>query len=145
MQPTRLETFHQSHVVVVVDVVVVRRDRVGVETWLSQLVQRTRLGTFRQSQVVVVVDVAVVVVVVFVGAYSPVTDNHARELRGSTPRDDVGLMDPVIAHSDPLLDVAGTGAGEGRAFWATLSLHSVLMLSLTEVPSPHRAKVPLVP
>ena len=44
----------------VVDVVVVRRDRVGVATWLSQLVQRTRLETFRQSRVVVIVDVVVV-------------------------------------------------------------------------------------
>ena len=44
----------------VVDVVVVRRDRVGVATWLLQLVQRTRLETFRQSRVVVIVDVVVV-------------------------------------------------------------------------------------
>ena len=60
VQRTRLETFRQSRVVVVVDVVVVRRDRVGVATWLSQLVQRTRLETFRQSRVVVIVDVVVV-------------------------------------------------------------------------------------
>ena len=60
MQRTRLETFRQSRVVVVVDVVVVRRDRVGVATWLSQLVQRTRLETFRQSRVVAIVDVVVV-------------------------------------------------------------------------------------
>ena len=60
MQRTRLETFRQSRVVVVVDVVVVRRDRVDVATWLSQLAQRTRLEIFRQSRVVVIVDVVVV-------------------------------------------------------------------------------------
>ena len=65
------------------------------------MVQRTRLKTFRQSRVVVVVDVVVVVVVVFVGAYSFVTGNRARQLHGSTPRDDVGPMDPVVAHSGP--------------------------------------------
>ena len=84
-------------VVVVVDVVVIRRVRVGVETWLSQLVQRTRLETFRQSRVVVIVDVVVVVVVVFVGAYAPVTGNRVRQLRGSTPRDDVGPINSFVA------------------------------------------------
>ena len=42
--------------------------------------QRTRLETFRQSRVVVDVNVVVVVVVVFVGAYSLVTANRARQL-----------------------------------------------------------------
>ena len=60
MQPTRLKTFRQSHVVVVVHVVVIRRVRVGIDTWLSQLVQRTRLETFRQGRVVVVVDIVVI-------------------------------------------------------------------------------------
>ena len=68
MKRTRLETFRQSRVVVVVDIVVIRRVRVGAETWLSQLVQRTRLETFRHSRVVVTVDVVVVVAVAFVGA-----------------------------------------------------------------------------
>ena len=90
MERTWLETFRKSRVVVVVDVVVIRRVRVGVETSLSQLVQRTRLEAFRRSRVVVIIDVVVVIVVVFVGAYSPVTGNRARQLRGSTPRDDVG-------------------------------------------------------
>ena len=58
--PTRLETLHQSRVVVVVDVVVVQRVRVGVEIWFSQLVKRTRLEIFRQSRVVVIVDIVVV-------------------------------------------------------------------------------------
>ena len=78
----------------------IRRVRVGVETQLLQLVQCTRLKTFRQSRVVVVVDVVVVGVVVL-GAYSPVTGNRARQLRGSTPRDDVGPISPVFAHSRP--------------------------------------------
>ena len=60
MERTRLETFRQSPVVVVVDVVIVQCVRVGVETKLSQLVQRTRLETFSQSRVVVVDDVVVV-------------------------------------------------------------------------------------
>ena len=60
MQRTRLETFRQSHVVVVIDVVKVRRDRVGVETELSQLAQRTRLEMSRQSCVVVVINVVVI-------------------------------------------------------------------------------------
>ena len=60
MQRTRLETFRQSRVVVAVDVVVVRRDRVGVATWLPQLVQRARLETFRQSRVFIIADVVVV-------------------------------------------------------------------------------------
>ena len=60
MQRTWLETLRQSRVVVVVDVVVVQRVRVGVETQLSQFVQRTRLETFRQSRVVVVVDFIVI-------------------------------------------------------------------------------------
>ena len=101
VQRTRLETFHQNRVAVVVDVIVVRRDRVGVETQLSQLVQRTRLETFRQSHVVVVVDDVVVDVVVFVGAYSPVTGNRARQLRGTTPRGDIGLKNPVVVHNGP--------------------------------------------
>ena len=100
MQRTRPETFRQSRVVVVVDVVVVRRVRVGVETWLSELVQRARLETFRQSHVVVIVDVDVVVVVVFVGVYSPVTGSRARQLRGSTPCDDVGPTN-IVAYSGP--------------------------------------------
>ena len=54
---------------------------------------------------VVVVDV-VVVVVVFVGMYSLVTGIRARQLRGSTLRDDVGPMDPVVAYSAPVLAVA---------------------------------------
>ena len=101
MQRTRLKTFRQSRVVVVVDVVVIRRVRVGVETWLSQIVQRTRPETFHQSRVVVIVDVVVVVAVVYVGAYSPVTGNRTRQLRGSTPRDDVGPMNPVVVYSGP--------------------------------------------
>ena len=87
--------------VVVVDVVVVRRVRVGVETWLLQLMRRTQLDTFRQSREVLVVDAVVVRRVVFVGAYSPVTSNCTRLLRGSTPRDDVGPMSPVVACSGP--------------------------------------------
>ena len=62
--------------------------------------QRTRLETFRQSRVVVVVDVVVVIAVV-VGAYSPVTGSRARQLRGSTPRYEVGPINPVVAHSGP--------------------------------------------
>ena len=46
--------------VVAIDVVKVRRDRVGVETELSQLVRRTRLEMSRQSCVVVFVNVVVV-------------------------------------------------------------------------------------
>ena len=72
----------------------IQRFRVGVETYLSQLVQRTRLEMFRQSRVVVVV-------VVVVGTYSPVKGNHPRQPRGSTPRDEVGPMNPVVAHSGP--------------------------------------------
>ena len=60
MQRTRLKTFRQSRVVVVVDVVAVRRVRVGVESWLSQFVHCTRLETFRQSREVFIVDVVVV-------------------------------------------------------------------------------------
>ena len=60
MQRTRLKTFRQSHVVIVVDIVAVQRVRVGVKSWLLQLVHRTRLETFRQSRVVVIVDVVVV-------------------------------------------------------------------------------------
>ena len=63
--------------------------------------QRTRLETFLNSRVVVRVDVAAVIVVVSVGAYSPVTGNRARQLCGSTPRDDVEPMNPVVAHSGP--------------------------------------------
>ena len=81
------------------DAVVVRRVRVGVETWLSQLAQCTRLETFRQGRVVVAVDVVVVIVVVFVGACSPVTVNRARQPHDSTPREDVGPMNPVAANS----------------------------------------------
>ena len=99
MRSTRLETFHQSRVVVTVDAVVVRRVRAGVDAQLSQLVPRIRLETFRQSRGVVVVDVVVVVVVVFVGTYSPVTGNRARQVNGSTPLDDVRPMDPVVRHS----------------------------------------------
>ena len=77
--------------------------------------QRTRLETFRQNCVIVVVDVVVVVVVVFVGASSLVTGNRARPPRGSTPRDDAGPMNPVVAYSGPLLDVAGMGAGESTS------------------------------
>ena len=40
---------------------------------------------------------------------------RARQLHGSTPRDDIGPMNPVVAHSGPLLAVAGRGAGDGRA------------------------------
>ena len=114
VQRTRLETFRQSRVVVIVDVVV-WRVRVCGEIHLSQLVQRTRLETFRQSRVVVIVDVVVVVVVIFVGAYSPVTGYRARQLRGSTPRDDAGPMNLVVAYSGPVLAVAGAGTGEGCA------------------------------
>ena len=57
--------------------------------------QSTRLEKLRQSLVVVVV------VVVVVGAYFPVTGNHARRLRGSTPHGDVGLRNPVVAHTGP--------------------------------------------
>ena len=77
--------------------------------------RRTQLETFRQSRVIVVVDVVVVTAVVFAGAYFPVTSNRALQLRGSMPRDDVRPMNPVVTHSHPLLAVAGTGAGEGRA------------------------------
>ena len=63
--------------------------------------QRTWLEKFRQSHVVVVIDVIVVVVVV-AGACSPVTGNRARQIRDSTPRDDVGPMNPAVAHSGPL-------------------------------------------
>ena len=94
---------------------------------------------------VVVVDVVVVVVVVFFGAYSLVTGNRARQLRGSTPRDGVWPMDPVVACSGPVLAVACTGAGESRTVTGDVSLHSALMLPLTKVPIPHRAKIPLVP
>ena len=60
--------------------------------------------------------VVVVVVVVFVGAYSLVTSNCARQLHGSTPRDDTGPMSPVVAYiAAPVLAVAGTGTDEGRA------------------------------
>ena len=76
--------------------------------------QRTRLETFHQSRVVVVVDVVIVVVVVFVGAYSPVTGNPARQLRGSTPPDDVGPIILLSRIAAPLLAVAGTRTGEGR-------------------------------
>ena len=70
--------------------------------------KRTRLETFRQSRVLVVV--------VVVGAYSPITGNRARQLRGSTPCDDVGPMNPVAAHSGPpLLAGAGSGADESPA------------------------------
>ena len=68
---------------------------------MSKLEQRTRLETFRQIRLVVVVAVVVVIVVVVVGAYSSVTGNRTRRLRRSTPCDDVGPMDPVVAHSDP--------------------------------------------
>ena len=80
------------------------RVRVGVDIASSQLVQRTWLETLRQSRVVVVVDV---------GAYSPVTGNRARHLRGSTPRDDVGPINRVVANSGPPCCCRGTG--EGRA------------------------------
>ena len=70
----------------------IRRVRVGLNIESSQLVQRTWLETFRQSRVVVVVDV---------GVYSPVTGNRACHLRRSTPRDDVGPINPVVAHSGP--------------------------------------------
>ena len=66
--------------------------------------QRIRLEKFRQSRVVGVVDVVVVnvvVIVVVVWAYSPVTGSRARQLCGSTPRDDVGSIDPVVAHGSP--------------------------------------------
>ena len=101
MQRTRLETFRQSRMVVAVDVVVTRRDRVGVETNLLQLVQRTRLEAFRQSRVVVVVDIVIVVVVDFAGAYFLLTGNRARQLRGSTPCDEIESMNHVVAHSAP--------------------------------------------
>ena len=64
--------------------------------------QRTLLETFHQNRVDVVV----------VEAYAPVTDNHARRLRGSTPRDDDGPMNRVDGHCCSLLAVAGTKAGE---------------------------------
>ena len=63
--------------------------------------QHTRRETFRQSRVVVVIDAAVVFVFVVVGAYSPVTGNRARQLRGRTPRDGVRPMNPVVAHRGP--------------------------------------------
>ena len=123
MQRTRLEAFRHRRVVVVVDVVVVRRIRAGLETWLSQHVQRTRLETFRQSRVVVIVDVVVVVVVVFVGAYSSVTGNRARQLRSSTPRDDVGPMNPVVAYSGPRSCCSWHG-GRRRSRWFGRRSHS---------------------
>ena len=64
--------------------------------------QRTLLETFHQNRVDVVV----------VGAYAPVTDNHDRRLRGSTPRDDVRPINHVVGHCCSLLAVAGTKAGE---------------------------------
>ena len=76
--------------------------------------QRTRLETFRQSRVVVIVDVVVVVVVIFDG-YSPVTDYRARQLRGSTPRDDAGPMNPIVTYSAPSSCCSRHGDGEGRA------------------------------
>ena len=76
--------------------------------------QCTRLETLRQSRVVVV-DAVVDVVIVFVGAYSLVTGNHARQLRGSTPRDGAGPITLLLRIAVPVLAVAGTGAGEGRA------------------------------
>ena len=77
--------------------------------------QRTQLGTSRQSRVVVIVDVVVAVVVIFVGAFSPVTGYRARQLRGSTPRDDAGPMNPVVAYSGPCSCCSRHGAAEGRA------------------------------
>ena len=74
----------------------IRRVRVGVETQLSQLVQGTRLEAFRQSRVVVVV-----VVVVVVEAYSFITGNRVRQLRGRMSHDDVGPMNPVVEQSGP--------------------------------------------
>ena len=51
--------------------------------------------------------------IVVVGAYSPVTGNHAYQLHGSTPRGNVGPRNRVVAHRAVLLlAVAGTGAGE---------------------------------
>ena len=78
---------------------------------MLQLVQHTRLETFRQSRVVVVV-----VVVVAVGAYSPVTDNHARQLRGAARR--VTTLDRwilLLRIAAPVLAVAGTGVDESPA------------------------------
>ena len=77
--------------------------------------QRTRLETFRQSRVVVIVDVVVVVVVIFDGVYSPVTGYRARQLRGSTPRDDAGPMNPIVTYSAPSSCCSRHGDGEGRA------------------------------
>ena len=57
--------------------------------------------------------VVVVVVVVVVGPYSTVTGNGARWFHGSTPRDDVGRSNYVVAHiAVPLFAVACTGGGE---------------------------------
>ena len=78
--------------------------------------QRTRLEAFHRSRVVVIVDVVVIVVVVFVEPYSPVTGNRARQLCDSTPRDDVGPMNPVVAYSGPRSCCSRhMRAGEGRA------------------------------
>ena len=68
--------------------------------------QHTRLETYYQRRVVVVVDavvgdVVVVVIVVFVGVNSPVPGVRARRLHDSTPRDDVGPMNPVVTQSGP--------------------------------------------
>ena len=67
--------------------------------------QRTRLETFRQSYVVAVS-------IVVVGACSPVTCNRGHRLHGSTPRIEVESRNPVVTHSDTLLVVVGTVAGE---------------------------------
>ena len=63
--------------------------------------QHTRLETFHQSRVVVVVVVMVVVgggggSEGVVRAYFPMTGNRG------TPRDEVGPMNTVVAHSGPL-------------------------------------------
>ena len=69
---------------------------------------------------------------IVVGAYSLVTDNRARRLRGSTTRGDVGPRNHIVEHSGP--SVAGTGPGKVPMFWATLPLHSAVMPLLTKTP-----------
>ena len=60
--------------------------------------------------------VVVVVVVVVVGAYSAVTGNRARQLHGSTPRDEVGPMNPIVSDSGPPSCCSRHG-GRRKSLW----------------------------
>ena len=64
----------------------------------------------------------------------PIVGLLARQLRGSTPRDDVGSMNPVVVHSEPLLAVPGTGTGESPAVSGDAPLTLGGDVSLTKVP-----------